>query len=170
MSRFFARWSPVAGRLFGVPAQVIWLLAAGVFGTYLLIFTRFGYDVFATGGNKSAAQAVGINTDRIKILAFAVSGVLVGVTSFMLVGWFRGVDPQTGNGLELSVIAAVIIGGTGLFGGQGSVVGTMVGALIIGMISNGTVLLGVDSYYEPIAHGAVILLAVIIDIWARKQS
>lgn len=88
----------------------------------------------------------------------------------MLVGWFRGVDPQTGNGLELSVIAAVIIGGTGLFGGQGSVVGTMVGALIIGMISNGTVLLGVDSYYEPIAHGAVILLAVIIDIWARKQS
>ena len=161
--------SLVAGRVFGIPAQVLWMFAAGIFGTYLLMFTRFGYDVFATGGNKTAAKAVGINTDRIKILAFVVSGILVGITSFMLVGWFRGVDPQTGNGLELSVIAAVIIGGTGLFGGQGSVVGTLVGALIIGMISNGTVLLGVDSYYEPIAHGTVILLAVVIDIWVRRQ-
>lgn len=161
--------SLVAGRVFGIPAQVLWMFAAGIFGTYLLMFTRFGYDVFATGGNKNAAKAVGINTDRIKILAFVVSGILVGITSFMLVGWFRGVDPQTGNGLELSVIAAVIIGGTGLFGGQGSVVGTLVGALIIGMISNGTVLLGVDSYYEPIAHGTVILLAVVIDIWVRRQ-
>ncbi|ASP52402.1 ABC transporter permease [Sinorhizobium meliloti] len=162
--------SLVAGRLFGVvPAQVIWMVAAGIFGTYLLLFTRFGYNVFATGGNKNAAKAVGINTDRVKILAFVVSGIMVGVTSFILVGWFRGVDPQTGNGLELSVIAAVIIGGTGLFGGQGSVLGTLVGALIIGMISNGTVLLGVDSYYEPVAHGTVILLAVIIDIWVRRQ-
>lgn len=92
------------------------MVAAGIFGTYLLLFTRFGYNVFATGGNKNAAKAVGINTDRVKILAFVVSGIMVGVTSFILVGWFRGVDPQTGNGLELSVIAAVIIGGTGLFG------------------------------------------------------
>ncbi|MDX0431358.1 ABC transporter permease [Sinorhizobium medicae] len=162
--------SLVAGRAFGfIPAQVLWMVAAGIFGTYLLLFTRFGYNVFATGGNKAAAKAVGINTDRVKILAFVCSGALVGVSSFILLGWFRGVDPQTGNGLELSVIAAVIIGGTGLFGGQGSVLGTLVGDLIIGMISNGTVLLGVDSYYEPVAHGAVILLAVIIDIWVRAR-
>lgn len=163
--------SLVSGRAFGViPAQVVWMVAAGIFGTYLLFFTRFGFNVFATGGNKSAANAVGINTDRVKILAFMCSGALVGISSFILTGWFRGVDPQTGNGMELSVIAAVIIGGTGLFGGQGSVLGTLIGALIIGMISNGTVLLGVDSYYEPIAHGMVILLAVIVDIWVRKQS
>jgi ribose transport system permease protein len=162
--------SLVAGRAFGViPAQVLWMVAAGTFGTYLLFFTRFGFNVFATGGNKSAARAVGIDTDRVKILAFMCSGALIGVSAFILIGWFRGVDPQTGNGLELSVIAAVIIGGTGLFGGQGSVLGTLVGALIIGMISNGTVLLGVDSYYEPIAHGTVILLAVIVDIWVRAR-
>lgn len=160
----------VSGRAFGVvPAQIFWMVGAGVFGTYLLLYTRFGYNVFATGGNKAAAKAVGINVDRVKILAFMCSGALIGISSFILVGWFRGVDPQTGNGLELSVIAAVIIGGTGLFGGQGSVLGTLVGALIIGMISNGTVLLGVDSYYEPVAHGAVILLAVIIDIWVRER-
>ena len=162
--------SLVAGRLFGmVPAQLVWLLGIVAVGIYLLKYTRFGYDVFATGGNKSAAQAVGIRTDRVKILAFALSGAVIGVTSCILVGWFRGVDPQAGNGLELSIIAAVIIGGTGLFGGVGSVTGTLIGTLIIGMISNGTVLLGVNSYYEPIAQGGVIVLAVLVDVWSSGR-
>jgi ribose transport system permease protein len=153
-----------------VPAQAIWLCAAAVFGIYLLGYTSFGYHVFSTGGSKFAAQAVGISVDRIKMMAFALSGGLVAVASCILVAWFRGADTQAGSGLELSVIAAVIIGGTGLFGGTGSIVGTILGALIIGMISNGTVLLGIDSYYEPIAQGVVIILAVTIDIWSKARS
>lgn len=161
----------VAGLYFGfLPAQTMWLAIAAAFGAYLLRHTKFGYDLFATGGSRFAADSVGVHANRVKIGAFAFSGALIGLASCILVGWFRGADTQAGTGLELSVIAAVIIGGTGLFGGTGGLLGTLLGALIIGMISNGTVLLGIDSYYEPIAQGTVIIIAITIDIWSRRGS
>jgi ribose transport system permease protein len=159
-----------AGYIGGVlPVQILWLAVVMLVGGFALASTRFGYHVYATGGNATAAANVGIRTNRIKIACFVLTGALAGLAAALLVGWLRGASPLTGQGFELDVIAAVIIGGTNLFGGSGSVVGTFLGAVIIGMIANGLVLLGVSAFWEPIAKGAIIVAAVLLDILIRKR-
>jgi ribose transport system permease protein len=161
----------VSGRVFGqIPAQAVWFAAIVAAGAFVLAKTKFGSDVYATGGNASAAANAGIATHRTKLLCFVVTGVLVAVSACILAGWLGSAEPSTGQGFELSVIAAVVIGGTGLAGGTGSVVGTFLGAAVIGMISNGLVLTGVNDYWQQVVTGGIILLAVVVQRYTGRRG
>lgn len=155
---------------FSIPMQVIWMAVLLVIGWWLLAKTRFGYHILATGSNKQAAVLAGIPTDRVKITAFMIMGCLVGIASGLQLGFFRSFQPTAGQGLELDVIASVIIGGTNLFGGSGNIIGTLLGAVIIGMINNGLILAGVPTYWQFVAIGLIIVLAVILDLQIRKRQ
>jgi ribose transport system permease protein len=163
--------SLMAADVFGfLPAQVFWMLGIMLIGGLVLAKTKFGYQVYAVGGNRQAAENVGINVNRIKILCFTATGVLVAMSSIIAVGWFGSASPSQNTGFELDIIAAVIIGGTTLYGGSGTIFGTFLGAAIFGMIGNGLVLLGVNSYGEPIVKGIVIVLAVALDGFIRTRQ
>jgi ribose transport system permease protein len=153
-----------------VPMQVLWMVVVLALGGCVLAYSRFGYHVYATGGNRQAARLTGIDTDWVKIRAFVITGGLVGLAASLLVAWLHTANPNTGLGFELDVIAAVIIGGTNLFGGVGSVLGTIVGATITGMISNGLVLLGASAYLEGIIKGMIIVGAVGLDIAIQRRQ
>lgn len=160
-----------AGRLFGeIPTQVLWMLGVVLVASWVLSRTKFGYHVYATGDNELAARNAGINTRRVKLLCFVIVGALAGLAASILIGWVHGVSRGYGPGYELDVIAAVVIGGTNLFGGIGSVFGTFLGAAITGMITTGLVLLGAQQDSEPIAKGAVIILAVLLDVIVRRRQ
>jgi ribose transport system permease protein len=153
-----------------VPVQVMWMVLVLAIGGVVLAYSRYGYHVYATGGNKQAARLTGIDTDWVKIRAFILTGALVAFAASLLVAWLHTANPNTGLGFELDVIAAVIIGGTNLFGGAGSVLGTIVGAAITGMISNGLVLLGASAYLEGIIKGMIIVGAVGLDIVIQRRQ
>ncbi|MEV0667443.1 ABC transporter permease [Actinomadura luteofluorescens] len=150
-------------RIAGVPVPVVIMLVVfAVFG-YLLARTRFGRYVYATGDNTEAARLSGVRTDRVKILAFVISGVLAALAGFILTARLSTAEPTAGTGLELEAIAAVIIGGTSLAGGRGTLLGTLVGALVLGVIDNGMNLLDVSPFLQNVVKGLVILLAVFLD-------
>ena len=153
-----------------IPMQIFWMVAVLLVSGFILARTQFGYHVYATGGNREAAKRAGINTDRIKVTNFVLTGALVGLAASILVTWLNTANPNTGVGFELDVIAAVIIGGTNLFGGAGSIFGTFLGAAIAGMITNGLVLLGASAHFEPIAKGLIIIGAVSLDIAIRARQ
>jgi len=160
-----------SSQVFGtVPAQIIWLLGVTLVGGWALAKTRFGYHVYATGDNVRAAANAGINTRRVKIISFIITGALVGLAGVIVTGWLQNGNPITGQAFELDVIAAVVIGGTNLFGGSGSILGTFLGAAIAAMIRDGLVLLGADIDTIPIAQGAVIILAVLLDVTIRRRQ
>lgn len=150
-------------RQFGVPVPV-WIMAVVfvVFGV-LLARSRFGRYVYATGDNQEAARLSGIPTDRVKIIAFMISGALAAVAGFIITARLSTAEPTAGTGLELEAIAAVIIGGTSLAGGRGDMIGTLVGALILGVIDNGMNLLNVSPFLQSVVKGVVILIAVLLD-------
>jgi ribose transport system permease protein len=126
--------------------------------------TRFGRYVFALGGNEEAARLAGVNVARVKTMVYVISGMCAAVAGFLLMSLFSSGSPQTGTGDEmLEAIAAVVVGGTSLMGGRGTIVGTFFGALLIGMLYNVMNLLSIESYTQKIVLGAVILLAVVID-------
>jgi ribose transport system permease protein len=152
----------------GVPVPIWWTLATVLVGFYLLHMSLFGRRALATGGNSTAARFSGINTDRVRIAAFALSGGTAAMAGLVLAARSAAGNPILGLGLELDVIAAVIIGGTSLFGGRGSVWGTLLGALIVGVFRNGLSLAGLDVLYQTLAVGVLIILAVSIDQWIRK--
>jgi len=152
------------GELFGqIPYAVVLMLAVVVVFAIVLTRTRFGRYTFALGGNEEAARLAGINTRRTKTLVYVISGALAAVAGLILLARFGSAAPQTGLGYELNVIAAVVVGGTSLTGGRGSIVGTFFGALLIGVLDNVMNLLNIESYTQQIVLGAVILLAVIVD-------
>jgi ribose transport system permease protein len=153
-----------------VPMQVLWMVLVLAIGGAVLAYSRYGYHAYATGGNKQAARLAGIDTDWVKIRAFMLTGALVGLAASLLVAWLHTANPNTGLGFELDVIAAVIIGGTNLFGGAGSILGTIMGAAITGMISNGLVLLGASAYLEGIIKGIIIVGAVGLDIAIQRRQ
>ncbi|MCC6945403.1 MAG: ABC transporter permease [Thermomicrobiales bacterium] len=161
----------MGARLWGtVPVQVFWMIGVVIVGSFVLSRTRFGYHVYATGSNAQAAANAGINTRRVKIACFMILGGLTGLASAVLIGWIGSTSRGYGQGYELDVIAAVVIGGTNLFGGVGSVLGTFLGGAITGMIRNGLVLLGAEQETIPIAMGVVIILAVVFDVTVRKRQ
>lgn len=154
-----------------VPMQIFWLIGVMLIAGWVLAKTKFGYHAYATGGNKVAARLSGINTDKVKIICFMIISGLTGLAGAMYVGWLEVASPLAGTGMELDVIAAVIIGGASLSGGSGTILGTLLGALITGMITNGLILLGVSAYWEPVAKGSIIIGAVLIDtVIQRKRS
>lgn len=146
--------------ILGVPIAVVWTIVIVALGFLLLHKSVFGLRVFATGGNPQAARFTGVKTHRIVILSFVITGALVGVASLLFTGIAHAARPDVGVGLELDVIAAVILGGVSLFGGRGTIIGALAGSLIIGMMNNGLVLMGVDSSVQQIIKGAIIIAAV----------
>ena len=157
---------PFFNALFGggdigpIPGLLIWALVAVVVGALVMNKTKFGRQVLATGGNQTAAQFTGINTSRIKFTVLVLSGLAASVAGMLYAGRLQSGRFQWGTGDELSVIAAVILGGTSLFGGRGRVVGSLVGALFIGLVNNGLILAGLDVSQQQIIRGAIIIAAV----------
>jgi ribose transport system permease protein len=149
-----------------VPGLVVWSAIFVAIGAVVLNRTRFGRQVLATGGNRNAAEFTGINTKRIKFQVLLISAVAASVAGMLYAGRLQSGRFQWGAGDELSAIAAVILGGTSLFGGFGSIVGTLFGALLIGLINNGLILAGLDSSQQQVVRGAIIILAVAM---ARKK-
>lgn len=147
-----------------IPVPVVWMAVIVIAASVLLTRTRFGRYVFAIGGNEEAARLAGINVAQVKTLVYVLSGVCAAIAGFLYMALFSSGSPQTGTGDELlESIAAVVVGGTSLMGGRGSVVGTFFGALLIGVLYNAMNLLNVDSYLQKVVLGAVILLAVVLD-------
>ncbi len=156
------------GAVFGVPIPI--LILFGVFGLawVLLYKTTFGRYVYAVGGNEETARISGISTRRVRLAVYGISGTLAALGGVILAARTTAGLPQAGTGYELDAIAAVVIGGTSLAGGQGRLVGTLVGALIIGVVNNGLDLLGVSSYYQLTLKGAIIVVAVLLDSLRRQ--
>jgi len=144
-----------------VPAMCA-LLVVGV-AWYVLSQTKFGRHIYAVGGNREAVRLSGINVSRVEIAAYAICGLTSALGAIILVGRLNAAQPIAGCGYELNAIAAAIIGGTSLSGGEGSVFGTLVGALIMGVLQNGLTLLNVSSYIQQLIIGSVIVLAVMLD-------
>jgi ribose/xylose/arabinose/galactoside ABC-type transport system permease subunit len=147
----------------GVPVPVWIFIAVLLIGAFVLHYTRFGRYVFAVGGNELAARVSGINTNRIKISVYALTGALAGLAGVVLSSRVMSGSASTGQGYELDAIAAVVIGGTSLSGGVGTIAGTITGALIIGVMNNGLDLMNVSSYWQQIVKGLIIVLAVMLD-------
>lgn len=147
----------------GLTGPGVVLLAVVLAGIFILHFTRFGRYVYAVGGNELAAKVSGVNTDRILIGVYAFAGALAGVAGIVESSRVMSGEPSAGQGYELNAIAAVVIGGTSLSGGVGSMAGTIVGVLIIGVMNNGLDLLLVSSYWQQVIKGGIIVLAVMLD-------
>jgi ribose transport system permease protein len=146
--------------ILGIPVLIFWMVAALIIGHLVLRRTPFGRRVLATGGNESAAAFSGVNTRRIKFSVLLLSGAVAGLAGMLYAGRFQSGRFEWGEGDELSVIAAAILGGTSLFGGKGSVVGAVTGALLMGLINNGLILMGLEYSQQQIVRGAIIILAV----------
>jgi ribose/xylose/arabinose/galactoside ABC-type transport system permease subunit len=164
---FFAIGNSI-GEVF--PIQIIIMIVLFIIAGIVLSKTTLGFKIYATGGNKKAAQLTGINTDRIKIYAFIICGATAAISGILSLGYLQSVHPSAGIGREMDVIAAVILGGTYLYGGRGTILGTFIGAAIIGVIRNGMVLLRVPAYSQEAFIGFVILVAVIADIWLKREK
>ncbi|MDC9598668.1 ribose ABC transporter permease [Xenorhabdus anantnagensis] len=151
------------GRPLGVPTPVWIMLLVFVVVWFILHHTRLGRYIYALGGNESATRLSGINVDKIKIIVYSLCGLLAALASIIEVARLSSAQPMAGSGYELDAIAAVVLGGTSLAGGKGRIVGTLIGALILGFLNNGLNLLGISSNYQMIVKAVVILLAVLVD-------
>ncbi|KDM90027.1 ribose ABC transporter permease [Photobacterium galatheae] len=151
------------GYALGIPVPVWLMVVVFAAAWYLLNHTRFGRYVYALGGNESATRLSGINVDRVKIGVYAICGLLAALAGIIVTSRLSSAQPTAGMGYELDAIAAVVLGGTSLMGGKGRIMGTLIGALIIGFLNNALNLLDVSSYYQMIAKAVVILLAVLVD-------
>ncbi|HWO97077.1 MAG TPA: ABC transporter permease [Bacillus sp. (in: firmicutes)] len=158
------------GEIAGIPFPIIVFVVMGIISHLLLSKTKFGKYTYAIGGNEQAARICGINVDRYKIMIYTYAGLLSAIAGMMLTARISVGQPSMGVMFELDAIAAAVIGGTSLAGGVGTIAGTMIGALIIGVLNNGLDLLGVSSYWQQILKGAIIVSAVLIDSRKNKKS
>ena len=150
-------------RILGIPVLVIVTIIVLIICAYLLNQTKYGRYIYAVGGNEDSSRLSGINVDKIKILVYVISGIASGIAGSIVMSRIGSAAPTAGNGYELDAIAAIVIGGTNLNGGEGSIWGTVIGILIIGVLSNGLNLMDVSAFYQTIVKGLVILFAVLID-------
>jgi ribose transport system permease protein len=158
-----------SGHLLGVPMPV--LISAGLIAVFMVIMkrTRFGRQVYAVGGNERAATLSGLNVNRIKLWVYTIGGALAGVAGLLVTARLDSATPNAGLSYELDSIAAVVIGGTSLNGGRGTIMGTVLGCLIIGVLNNGLVLLEVSPFWQQVIKGLVILVAVAVDKMGSKK-
>lgn len=157
------------GWFLGIPMPVWVSLGVIAIFAFLIRKSRTGRYVYAIGGNEKATRLSGINVNRVKIIVYTLAGVLSAVAGLLVTARLDSAQPNAGTGYELDSIAAVVIGGTSLSGGKGSIVGTVIGALIIGVLNNGLVLLNVSPFWQQVIKGLVILLAVILDKFRSKK-
>ncbi len=158
------------GRPYGAPTPVIVLLLTALVAHVLLTHTRFGIYAQVTGDNEAAARAMGVRVERQKLLLYTLSGLLSGLAGLLFAARINSGEPTAGPNYELTAVTATILGGTNLFGGRGSVVGTLICALIMGVLQNGLNLLAVRPFYQQIAIGAVLILAVWLDRINSKEG
>ncbi len=158
------------GTFLGVPMP-IWIMLAFLLVTHVLLqYTALGRSVYAIGGNEEAARLSGIPVRRVLLFTYAYTGFASALAALVLTGRLNSAQPTAGTMFELDAIAAVVVGGTSLFGGRGGVFGTLIGALIIGVINNGMNLLNIESFFQQIVKGGVILLALLIDRILANRS
>ncbi len=161
-------WTFLKGWVLTYGSIVMLLVALAVW--YILNRTAFGRHVYATGDDPDAARLAGISTTKTLIGVYALAGFICAIAAWVLIGRIGGVSPQAGQTANLDSITAVVIGGTSLFGGRGSIVGTLIGALIVGVFRNGLALSGLELLWQDFAVGVLIIVAVTIDQWIRKLS
>lgn len=166
LSQGYAWWFG-GGSIGPIPVLLFWMLILGVVGQVVLRRSSFGRRVLATGGGEQAASYSGINTAKIKFRVLVISSTAAALAGMLYAGRLQSGRFQLGEGDELSVIAAAVLGGTSLFGGKGTVIGTIVGALMIGLINNGLILMGLEFSQQLIARGGIIILAVAL---SQKRS
>ncbi|AZN35696.1 ABC transporter permease subunit [Iodobacter ciconiae] len=151
-----------------IPVPVVTTLIAFAVLWFLLKKTVFGRHVYAVGGNEEASLISGVKVNRVKLWVYTLSGGLSALAGVILTSRLNSAQPNAGMGYELDAIAAVVLGGTSLSGGRGWIVGTLIGAVLIGVLNNGLNLLSVSSFYQQVIKGSVILLAVLLDRSAKK--
>ena len=152
-----------------VPVPVIVMLLMGLAASVFLTRTFIGRYVYAVGGSEQAARFSGIRVDRVKLLVYTLSGLCCAVSGLILLARMVSAQPMAGLGYELPVIAAAVIGGTSLVGGEGTILGALLGAALMGILQNGMVLVGVDAYAQQAVTGAVIVIAVTLDQWRQRR-
>lgn len=157
------------GRFLGIPLPVVILAVVFAISWVVLYKTRYGRYIYAVGGNEKSAKISGVNTRLIVFTVYVISGALSALGGIILTARTTAGLPQAGQAYELDAIAAVVIGGTSLSGGQGTLSGTLIGALLIGVINNGLDLLGVSSYFQQVIKGAIIIGAVLLDSFRKKD-
>jgi ribose/xylose/arabinose/galactoside ABC-type transport system permease subunit len=158
------------GSTLGIPNPIWILLAVCVIAYILLNFTIFGRHVYALGGNRQASKLAGVRTKLVESSVYVISGVLAGITAIILSARISSGQPISGQGYELDAIAATAIGGTSMVGGSGTVGGTIMGFIIIGIMINSLTLLNVSSFYQQIVKGCIIIVAVMLDMQAKRRS
>lgn len=157
-----------SGTIIGLPVSV-WILIAVAFGAaYFARFVPLGRHIFAVGGNERAARMSGIRVDRVKMFVYMFSGFCAGIVGLVISSELMAAHPATGTNLELNAIAAAVLGGTSMSGGRGTIGGTIIGAFVIGILSDGLVMMGVSSFWQMVIKGLVIIVAVVVDQAQRK--
>jgi len=154
---------------FNLPVPSLWFLAVTALAAFILHKTSFGFKVYATGGNVEAARLSGINTDRIRITNFVLIGLASALASIIQMAYLRGVTPTAGQGMELTVIASTVIGGTSMFGGVGTIAGSFIGTLFMGVVRNGLVLMGTNAYLIDLIIGIVLISAVWFSTFSTRE-
>jgi len=170
ISGFDASFRSIAtGRIVGVPAPIVLTLALYAIAHFVLSRTRFGRYVYGIGGNEEATRLSGVNVRFHKTMVYVVSGVMSAIAAMLLTARLNSAQPIAGIMYELDAIAAVVIGGTSLSGGEGHLGGTLIGALTMGVLRNGLNLLGVSSFLQQLVIGVVIIVAVLVDIMVKEK-
>ncbi|MGI6169791.1 MAG: ABC transporter permease [Christensenellales bacterium] len=157
------------GRIFGIFFPIIVMVVAYIIAYFLLKYTKLGRNTYAVGGNMEAAKLSGINVHRTQLKVYSISGLCSGIAAIMLVGRLNSASPTAGLEYEMNAIAATVIGGASMSGGEGRIQGTFIGALIISVLRNGLNLLNVSSYWQQIAIGLVIVVSVLADTLRRNR-
>lgn len=157
------------GDVLGIPVPVLVFIVVALVGYIVLRYTRYGRQIYAVGGNPEAARLSGLNVSFVITSVYVITGFLAGLAGFLLSARLGSAEAVAGITYELRVIASVVIGGTSLFGGLGGVGGTVIGALLIGVLSNGLVMMNVSAYYQQVVIGVIIVLAVAFDTYAKSR-
>ena len=161
---------PGAGYVGSVPTPVILMVVIFVIAALMINRTQLGRHIYAVGGNVQAARFSGINVQKVKFIVYTYTGLMAGIAGVVIASRLYSGQPTAGDGAEMDAIASVVVGGTSMSGGSGRIGGTLIGVLIIGVLNNGLNLLGVDSNFQYVVKGLVILLAVNIDFLRNKKA
>ncbi|MET3649570.1 ABC transporter permease [Phyllobacterium ifriqiyense] len=157
-----------SGRVFGLPVSIWMLIVVALGAAYLARYTPIGRQIFAVGGNERAARMSGIRVNRVKMFVYMFSGFCAAIVGIVISSELMASHPATGNSFELNAIAAAVLGGTSMSGGRGTIGGTIIGAFVIGILSDGLVMMGVSSFWQMVIKGIVIIVAVVIDQAQRR--
>ncbi|MCR5411170.1 MAG: ribose ABC transporter permease [Lachnospiraceae bacterium] len=159
-----------AGYAFGIPVPVIIMIIVFIISLLIINRTKIGRYIYAVGGNNQAATYSGINVSKVKFFVYTYSGIMAGLAGIILASRMYSGQPTAGEGAEMDAIAAVVVGGTSMAGGSGKLGGTLIGALIIGILNNGLNLMNVNSFWQTVVKGVVILLAVMLDFFRTRKK